>query len=124
MAKRLKKAEEEAARRGIGRFQRHIFICTGPDCCSVETGLKSWTRLKKRLAESDDDRTVYRTKVGCLRICEQGPTGVVYPEGVWYGGLAGASLDRVIDEHLLRGKVVEELVIARGPLPPLASGGS
>ena len=60
---------------------------------------------------------IYRTKVGCLRICEYGPTAVVYPEGTWYGGLTPENLDRVIEEDLANGHEVSDLVIGRNPLP-------
>ncbi|MGH3668987.1 MAG: (2Fe-2S) ferredoxin domain-containing protein, partial [Acidimicrobiia bacterium] len=56
------------------------------------------------------DGSVLRSKVDCLRICEQGAICVVYPEGTWYAGLTEESLDRIIDEHLTSGKPVEELV--------------
>ncbi|MGK2964911.1 MAG: (2Fe-2S) ferredoxin domain-containing protein [Tepidiformaceae bacterium] len=90
MAKSFKKAAEEADRRGVGTYRRHVFICIGPDCCSSSEGERAWGRLKKRLGELDKDRTIYRTKVGCLRVCEQGPVAVVYPEGTWYAGLDGS----------------------------------
>jgi (2Fe-2S) ferredoxin len=115
-----KSAREEADRRGVGSYGRHIFICVGPDCCTSEQGMAAWNRLKKGVGELNDgeQRTpIYRTKVGCLRICTEGPTAVVYPEGTWYAGLSPANLERVITEDLGEGRVVEDLVIGRNPLP-------
>jgi (2Fe-2S) ferredoxin len=115
-----KSAREEAERRGVGSYGRHIFICVGPDCCTSEQGMAAWNRLKKRVGELNDDeeRTpIYRTKVGCLRICTEGPTAVIYPEGTWYADLGPANLERVITEDLGEGRVVEDLVIGRNPLP-------
>ena len=110
----------EATRRGVGSYERHIFICIGPDCCTPEEGDASWQRLKKRVAQinGDPDRgRVYRTKVGCLRICHQGPTAVVYPEGTWYACMTPENVDRVVDEDLVGGRRVEDLVIGENPLP-------
>jgi (2Fe-2S) ferredoxin len=56
--------------------------------------------------------SVLRSKVDCLRICEQGAICVVYPEGTWYANLDRESLDRIIDEHLAGGRPVEELEFA------------
>ena len=120
MSKRLEKAKKEAHKRGVGRYERHILLCIGPDCCSTKDGENAWQQLKKRCAQlngSSDSGRIYRTKVGCLRICEEGPVAVVYPEGTWYGGLDGDGLERVIDEHLAKGRPVEDLVIGTNPLP-------
>ena len=62
------------------------------------------------------DGRILRNKVDCLRICEQGAICVVYPEGTWYAGLDIDKLDRIIDEHLVGGRPVEELVFAVGEL--------
>ena len=116
----LERAKQEAVRRGIGSYERHIFLCTGPDCCTEAEGDAAWQRLKKRVAElngSSDSGRIYRTKVGCLRICHEGPTAVVYPEGTWYAGLGPEALDRVIDEHLAKGRPVAEYQIGENPLP-------
>ncbi len=59
---------------------------------------------------------VLRSKVDCLRICEQGAIAVVYPEGTWYGGLDTDKIDRIIDEHLVGGEPVDELSFATGDL--------
>lgn len=120
MGEPLERAKQEAVRRGIGSYERHIFLCTGPDCCTPEEGDAAWQRLKKRVAElngSAESGRIYRTKVGCLRICHDGPTAVVYPEGTWYAGMTPDALERVIDEHLAGGRPVEEYQIGSNSLP-------
>lgn len=117
---KINKAREAAEKRGVGNYERHIFICIGPDCCTSEQGEKAWGQLKKATAKlngSSEKGRIYRTKVGCLRICEFGPTAVVYPEGTWYGGLTPENLDRVVEEDLRHGREVTDLVIGRNPLP-------
>ncbi len=106
-----------AAKIGVGRLQRHVFLCTGPSCCTPETGAAAWEALKRAIKDNGLSNVCARSKVGCLRICCDGPTMVVYPEGTWYHGMAAERIPRFVQEHLVEGKPVMESVFANNPLP-------
>ncbi|MFA7229083.1 MAG: (2Fe-2S) ferredoxin domain-containing protein [Melioribacteraceae bacterium] len=102
----------------MARFEKHIFICENrrdpndPRGCCLEKGSAEIRDLfKKRLKELGLNSKVRANGAGCLDACSHGPSIVVYPEQVWYGGVMAEDVEEIIQSHIIDNKPVERLFI-------------
>lgn len=105
----------------IGQFARHVLLCIGEACCTAEQGHAAWEALKSELKNRNlslaaGPQACYRTKVVCLRVCQNGPIAVVYPEGTWYAGLTAEKVPEFVEKHLVNNEPIEAMIFARNAL--------
>ncbi len=103
------------------KFNKHIFICTNqrPEgarkCCGEHNGMELVRAFKSKLKEKGLTTEVRAQRAGCLDACETGPSLVVYPDGIYYGGVTLDDVDELIEKHIVGGIPVTRLIVDEQP---------
>ena len=98
------------------RYEKHIFICTnqkaeGKACCGEQRGMELVEKFREVLNEKGLKGKIRAQRSGCLDACKHGPALVIYPEGTYYKQVTPSDVERIIDEHIIGGKQLEDLVL-------------
>ena len=106
------------------RVSHHLLLCataTKAKCCDPALGAQTWNALKSIVRELDLENAarpegiVLRSKADCLRVCEQGPILLVWPDGIWYANVSPDRIKRIIEQHIIGQQPVEEWILRRTP---------
>lgn len=99
-------------------YRYHVFFCVnrredGSACCADHEAqaMRDYAKQRVKALGLDGKDGIRVNSAGCLDRCEEGPVIVVYPQGVWYTYVDREDIDEIINEHLIKGRIVERLKI-------------
>jgi (2Fe-2S) ferredoxin len=100
-------------------YTQHLFVCgnSRPEghlrgSCAPAGGQELRDAFKRELKRVGFQNLARAKAAGCLDQCEHGPVVVIYPQGIWYGGVTLADVPRIVQSTLLRGEVLNDLLIS------------
>ena len=102
----------------LGTYKRHLLVCVGTRCTEegeAQTLFETLGEKFKAAGIDKGDLRVKRTRTHCFATCKSGPVMAVQPDGIWYYNVTNENMDRIIEQHLVGGKPVEDLIYHRGP---------
>lgn len=102
----------------LGTYRRHLLVCTGPRCTRNGESQALFDSLGDTFKAAGLDQgelRVKRTRVSCFAACKGGPVVCVQPDGIWYYNAIRENMQRIVEQHLVGGEPVEDLVFHRGP---------
>lgn len=90
-------------------YRAHVLVCAGTGCTSSNSG-KIMEEMEALLSSNKLDNEVKIVKTGCFGLCAEGPIVVVYPEGAMYTQVQVSDVKEIVEEHLLKGRIVKRLL--------------
>lgn len=112
----------------MARYQRHVFVCINErpaghpkGCCSGKGSTNVRDTMKAELNKRGLGSVVRANNAGCLDACEHGVTMVIYPDGIWYGGVQPGDIEEIIDKTVVGGEIIQRLLIPDARYSPVAN---
>lgn len=90
-------------------YRAHVLVCGGTGCTSSGSE-KILKEFEKQLAEKNLEKEVKVVQTGCFGLCALGPIVIVYPEGAFYSMVKPEDVAEIVEEHLLKGRIVQRLL--------------
>ncbi len=95
-------------------FRSHVLVCGGTGCTSSKSMLIK-NRFEEKIVEKGLENEVQVVATGCFGLCEEGPIVIIYPEGSFYAKMSIDRVDEIVEEHLLKGRIVQKYLYEEGP---------
>ena len=99
-------------------YERHLFFCINErdgerECCAGKNAvaMRDYAKAQAKVRGIHGPGQVRINQSGCLDRCEEGPCVVVYPEGVWYTYIDESDIDEILEEHVIKGRIVDRLLL-------------
>ncbi|MEG1547213.1 MAG: NADH-quinone oxidoreductase subunit NuoF [Clostridia bacterium] len=90
-------------------FRSQVLVCTGTGCSSSNSnGIV--VKFEEEIAKAGIQKEVKIVRTGCFGLCENGPIVIIYPEGSFYSHIKVDDVTRIVNEHLLKGRIVTDLL--------------
>ena len=90
-------------------YRSHVLVCGGTGCTSSNSELII-EKLKEQIQEKGLEKEVNVVRTGCFGLCALGPIMIVYPEGCFYSMVKVEDVPEIVEEHLLKGRIVTRLL--------------
>ena len=97
-------------------MERKVLICGGTGCTSSGS-MKIADKLEEEIKKKGIDDHVKVVRTGCFGLCALGPIMIVYPEGTFYSMMSADHIERIVEEHLVNDRIVEEYVYEETKTP-------
>ena len=90
-------------------YRSNVLVCGGTGCTSSNSEVII-TKLKQEIAAKGLEKEVNVIRTGCFGLCALGPIMIVYPEGSFYSRVTPEDISEIVEEHLLKGRIVKRLL--------------
>ena len=90
-------------------YRSHVLVCGGTGCTSSNSE-QIIAALNEQIKEKGLDKEVNVVRTGCFGLCALGPIMIVYPEGSFYSRVEVSDIPEIVEEHLLKGRIVKRLL--------------
>lgn len=91
-------------------YRSHVLVCGGTGCVASKSS-EIMEQMQKQLAVHGIEKEIKIVKTGCFGLCEKGPIMVIYPEGATYCHVSPNDAKEIVEEHLVKGRIVKRLLL-------------
>lgn len=105
----MRESKAEAAKYADKTYRKNVLICGGTGCTSSNSEILIST-MKDELKKRGIENEINVVRTGCFGLCALGPIMIVYPEGCFYSRVKVEDIATIVEEHLLKGNIVKELL--------------